>query len=46
MLAERGWLQGASRDNVQGEYYLTDVVALAVEDSPGGGARGAGDRRF
>ena len=28
----RGWLQGMSRDNAQGEYYLTDVVALAVEE--------------
>ena len=28
----RGWLQGLSRDNAQGEYFLTDVVARAVED--------------
>ena len=28
----RGWLRGLSRDNVQGEYYLTDVVARAVEE--------------
>ena len=28
----RDWLQGMSRDNAQGEYYLTDVVARAVED--------------
>ena len=28
----RDWLQGMSRDNTQGEYYFTDVVALAVED--------------
>ena len=28
----RGRLQGVSRDNAQGEYYLTDVVALAVEE--------------
>ena len=28
----RGWLQGLSRDNAQGEHYLTDVVARAVED--------------
>ena len=27
----RGWLQGVNRENAQGEYYLTDVVALAVE---------------
>ena len=26
----RQWLAGLSRDNAQGEYYLTDVVALAV----------------
>ena len=37
ILAARGgklreWLQGMSRDNTQGEYYLTDVVALAVEE--------------
>ena len=29
----RGWLARLGNDNVQGEYYLTDVVALAVEDS-------------
>ena len=28
----RGWLRGPSRDNVQGEHYLTDVIARAVED--------------
>ena len=28
----RRWLRGLSRDNVQGEHYLTDVIALAVED--------------
>ena len=28
----RGWLQGSDRDNAQGEYFLTDVVARAVED--------------
>ena len=28
----RSWLQGSSRDNAQGEYYLTGVVARAVED--------------
>ena len=28
----RGWLRGLSRDNAQGEHYLTDVIALAVED--------------
>ena len=26
------WLAAISNDNVQGEYYLTDVVALAVQD--------------
>ena len=28
----RRWLAGLSSDNAQGEYYLTDVVALAVAD--------------
>ena len=28
----REWLQRIGRDNAQGEYYLTDVVALAVEE--------------
>ena len=28
----RDWLQRVGRDNAQGEYYLTDVVALAVEE--------------
>jgi bifunctional UDP-N-acetylglucosamine pyrophosphorylase/glucosamine-1-phosphate N-acetyltransferase len=28
----KGWLGKLSRDNAQGEYYLTDVVALAVRD--------------
>ena len=28
----RGWLQGMSRDNAQGEYLLTDAIARAVED--------------
>ena len=28
----RGWLRRTGRDNAQGEYYLTDVVALAVEE--------------
>ncbi|HEV7822525.1 MAG TPA: NTP transferase domain-containing protein, partial [Burkholderiales bacterium] len=27
-----GWLDGLSNDNAQAEYYLTDVVALAVRD--------------
>jgi bifunctional UDP-N-acetylglucosamine pyrophosphorylase / glucosamine-1-phosphate N-acetyltransferase len=26
------WLAGLSNDNAQGEYYLTDIVALAVKD--------------
>ncbi|MGH8136909.1 MAG: bifunctional UDP-N-acetylglucosamine diphosphorylase/glucosamine-1-phosphate N-acetyltransferase GlmU [Steroidobacteraceae bacterium] len=26
------WLQGLRNDNSQGEYYLTDVIALAVKD--------------
>ena len=29
----RGWLARLDDDNAQGEYYLTDVVALAVADS-------------
>ena len=28
----RDWLRGLSRDNVQGEYYLTGAVARAVEE--------------
>jgi len=28
----RGWLAGLSSENAQGEYYLTDVVAMAVAD--------------
>ena len=28
----RGWLRRLSRDNTQGEYYLTDVVGRAVEE--------------
>jgi bifunctional UDP-N-acetylglucosamine pyrophosphorylase/glucosamine-1-phosphate N-acetyltransferase len=28
----RGWLRDLSRDNAQGEHYLTDIIALAVED--------------
>ncbi len=27
-----GWLQRLSNDNAQGEYYLTDIVAMAVAD--------------
>ena len=27
-----GWLKRVSNDNVQGEYYLPDVLALAIED--------------
>jgi bifunctional UDP-N-acetylglucosamine pyrophosphorylase/glucosamine-1-phosphate N-acetyltransferase len=29
------WLARLTRDNAQGEYYLTDVVALAIEDGVG-----------
>ncbi len=28
----RGWLDNLGNDNVQGEYYLTDVVGMAVAD--------------
>jgi bifunctional UDP-N-acetylglucosamine pyrophosphorylase/glucosamine-1-phosphate N-acetyltransferase len=28
----KGWLARLSNDNAQGEYYLTDVVAMAVKD--------------
>ncbi len=28
----RGWVAELKNDNVQGEYYLTDIVALAVRD--------------
>jgi len=28
----KAWLDGLSNDNAQGEYYLTDVVAMAVRD--------------
>ncbi len=28
----RGWLENLDNDNAQGEYYLTDIVALAVGD--------------
>jgi bifunctional UDP-N-acetylglucosamine pyrophosphorylase/glucosamine-1-phosphate N-acetyltransferase len=28
----RGWLQRLDNSNAQGEYYLTDIVAMAVED--------------
>jgi bifunctional UDP-N-acetylglucosamine pyrophosphorylase/glucosamine-1-phosphate N-acetyltransferase len=28
----RGWLDNLSNDNVQGEYYLTDITAMAVAD--------------
>ena len=30
--ALKRWLQGLSSDNAQNEYYLTDIVAAAVED--------------
>lgn len=28
----RGWLDALGNDNAQGEYYLTDVIAMAVND--------------
>lgn len=28
----RGWLKNLKTDNSQGEYYLTDIIAMAVED--------------
>ena len=28
-----GWLNGLSNNNAQGEYYLTDLLAMAVKDS-------------
>jgi bifunctional UDP-N-acetylglucosamine pyrophosphorylase/glucosamine-1-phosphate N-acetyltransferase len=28
----KGWLKELSNDNAQGEYYLTDVIAMAVND--------------
>jgi bifunctional UDP-N-acetylglucosamine pyrophosphorylase/glucosamine-1-phosphate N-acetyltransferase len=28
----RGWLENLGNDNAQGEYYLTDVIAMAVND--------------
>ena len=28
----RGWLKNLKTDNSQGEYYLTDVIAMAVAD--------------
>jgi bifunctional UDP-N-acetylglucosamine pyrophosphorylase / glucosamine-1-phosphate N-acetyltransferase len=28
----KGWLQQLTNDNAQGEYYLTDVIAMAVAD--------------
>jgi bifunctional UDP-N-acetylglucosamine pyrophosphorylase/glucosamine-1-phosphate N-acetyltransferase len=28
----RGWLDRLGNDNSQGEYYLTDIIAMAVED--------------
>jgi bifunctional UDP-N-acetylglucosamine pyrophosphorylase/glucosamine-1-phosphate N-acetyltransferase len=29
----RGWVAGLTNENAQGEYYLTDIIALAVRDS-------------
>jgi len=31
----KGWLSRLSNDNAQGEYYLTDVVSMAVRDGVG-----------
>ena len=31
----KGWLSDLGNDNVQGEYYLTDVIAMAVRDGVG-----------
>ena len=31
-LASGGWLDSLKNDNAQGEYYLTDVIAMAVRD--------------
>ncbi len=31
----RRWLQALRNDNAQGEYYLTDIIALAVKDKVG-----------
>jgi len=31
----KGWLDDLGNDNVQGEYYLTDVIAMAVRDGVG-----------
>lgn len=28
----RGWVAGLTNENAQGEYYLTDIIALAVRD--------------
>ena len=29
----KAWLENLSNDNAQGEYYLTDVIAMAVDDN-------------
>jgi bifunctional UDP-N-acetylglucosamine pyrophosphorylase/glucosamine-1-phosphate N-acetyltransferase len=29
----RGWLDNLGNDNAQGEYYLTDIIAMAVSDA-------------
>ena len=31
--ALKRWITGLGNDNVQGEYYLTDIIAMAVRDS-------------
>ncbi len=39
----RGWLDRIGNDNSQGEYYLTDIVAIAIEDGVKVAAIPAGD---
>jgi len=39
----RGWLSRLRNDNAQGEYYLTDIIALAVADGVTVSAHRAGD---
>ena len=40
----KGWLARLSNDNVQGEYYLTDIVKMAVADGANVAAVKTGDR--
>ena len=39
------WLAALKNDNAQGEYYLTDIVAMAVADGVRGGGRAAAPAR-